>query len=183
MLVKLIRLSLVIVSGLFAILGSAPQRREVSVAQQMGDLVQIRVSDDPYSEYVQYKSGEATEKESEEYRVWVLIGTKNRKTADSSFYVQWVNGYVSEGWRSYSGASDSGANSLTVKKIASNVSSCSSDGYCVRSETFNVYFSLPQMQAARTSGIDFKMFSRSGASQVVRIDARIVNSLLSAMML
>jgi len=105
-------------------------------------------------------------------RSWV---NKETKAVEHQLYVE--ISYIGS-WRWYVAAADDTAQELTVRQIASNVSSCSFG--CSLSETVGIALSDETLRRRAATGMQIKISSRSGDALIIDLSAVQIGLQLSA---
>lgn len=147
-----------------------------STAYRAVDLTTATIKNDSYSPTIQVKTDEA-ERGAPGYgrgtEAWALIAKIDKQTGAVVSYVQWLEVYWDKEWRFFSRASTNKGQSLSFDTVDRSVSKCSSSG-CIYSETYNIMMPAAELRSGAKDGINFKIYSKTGAERVISIPAEIV---------
>ena len=138
----------------------------------------IMVEDDPYIEFVQYKSDVVVKGPMGDKETMVLRAVQARDDkSDVDYFLQWTSLYVDSDWRRYSMATTQDAEKLKTDVIDRKVASCPA-GSCIYNETLNIFFPESLLKENKDTGFNVKIFAQKHSGKVVLIPASIINALL-----
>jgi hypothetical protein len=143
-----------------------------------GPLQQSKIKDDQFSAFATIVGGQQSVNPfGGIFRSWKIRSFIDKKNGSVSHQIYVDISYLGN-WQYFNSASDDTAKSLDVRKIDSQVGSCSS--MCNLEEVIGIDIDDATLITHKDTGYNIKINARSGASLIITISAEQINLQLAA---